>query len=195
MRGRGVGGDLRSALLLGSAVLLGFAAAAAFEGVLQVTGSQAFCTSCHVMAGVEREWSESVHGRNASGFKATCADCHVGPGRVAEVKAKVHAIRAELIPWLGGVRRPEQIEEKRLALAERVWQHLRETDSASCRSCHEMTEQDLALQETRARAEHVDAAKQGQTCIECHDDGVAHKKVEKPEPEGGDAWKDEDFDL
>ena len=176
-------------------MLLGFLGAVAIEGSFQYAQSQTFCTSCHVMSGVEREWSESVHGRNANGIKVGCADCHVAPGRMAEVRAKVHAIRAELIPWLGGVRRPEQIEEKRLVLAERVWEHLRETDSASCRSCHRMTQEDLALQETRARAEHLDGAKQGQTCIECHDDGVAHKKLENPEPEGGNEWKDEDFDL
>jgi nitrate/TMAO reductase-like tetraheme cytochrome c subunit len=175
--------------------MLGFMGAVAIEGSFQYTKSQAFCTSCHVMSGVEREWSESVHGRNPSGIEVPCADCHVAPGRAAEARAKLHAIRAELIPWLGGVRRPEQIEERRLVLAERVWEHLRETDSAACRSCHRFTPDDLALQETRARAEHLDAAKLGQTCIECHDDGVAHQKVERPQPKGADEWKDEDFDL
>jgi nitrate/TMAO reductase-like tetraheme cytochrome c subunit len=180
---------------LGSAVLLGFAGAIAIEGTFQYTKSQSFCTSCHVMSGVEHEWTESVHGRNAKGIEVGCADCHVPPGRVAEARAKLHAIHAELLPWLGGVRRPEQIEERRLVLAERVWEHLRETDSAACRSCHRMSPEALALQETRARAEHLDAAKAGQTCIECHDDGIAHSKLEKPEPGGGDEWKDEDFDL
>jgi nitrate/TMAO reductase-like tetraheme cytochrome c subunit len=169
--------------------------AGVFEVGFQYTKSQAFCTSCHVMAGVEREWRESSHGTNPLGIRATCADCHIGPGRVAEVRAKVRAVHAELIPWILGVRTPDQIEKKRLELAERVWQKMRETDSVACRHCHAMDAADLALQEQRARAEHEDAMKQGQTCIECHDDGVAHKKVEKPRPEGEDEWNDNDFNL
>jgi nitrate/TMAO reductase-like tetraheme cytochrome c subunit len=185
---------MRSGLALALALLVGFLVAAAAEGVFRYTESQTFCTSCHVMDGVTREFRESAHGRNALGIKATCANCHVGHGYVAGVRAKVRSIHAELIPWLSGVRTPEQIEEKRLELAQRVWDRLRATDSASCRSCHAMTDADLALQETRARAEHRDGAAEGQTCIDCHDDGIAHKKVAKPEPEG-DEWKQDDFEL
>lgn len=181
--------------LLAGGALLGIGLVAAVEGVFQYTTSQTFCTSCHVMDGIHQEWAESPHGRNALGIEVTCAQCHIAPGRIAEARAKVRAIHAELIPWLSGVRTPKQIEEKRLVLAQRVWKHLRETDSSSCRSCHRMNEADLALQTTRARAEHQDAAQQGQTCIECHDKGVAHHRVEKPEPKGKDEWNNNDFNL
>ncbi|MBW2420787.1 MAG: NapC/NirT family cytochrome c [Deltaproteobacteria bacterium] len=181
---------MRSGVAIGFVVILG--------GILLVqagssyTRSHQFCTSCHVMDGVTKEWSESPHGLNARGLSATCADCHVPPGLIPELRMKLHSVPAELIPWLRGTDTPEKLEARRVELAEGVWEHLRETDSASCRRCHQMTEEVLNLQDTRAGSEHESGEKDGQTCIECHDDGIAHAPIPKEDDASG---AEEDFTL
>jgi nitrate/TMAO reductase-like tetraheme cytochrome c subunit len=183
---------VRSGLAIGLVFVLG--GILAFQGVFSYTLSQQFCTSCHVMDGVTSEWRESPHGLNASGLTATCADCHVPPGVIPGFKMKLRSINKELIPWLRGINTPEKLEARREELAEGVWAHLRETDS-SCRSCHQMTPAVQELQDTRARSEHESGEKDGQTCIECHDDGIAHAPIQKPEDPSEAEWDTEDFTL
>lgn len=184
---------MRSGLVIGLVVVLG--GILAFQQVYSYTLSQQFCTSCHVMDGVAEEWRESSHGLNASGLSATCADCHVPPGLGPGLRMKLASIPNELIPWLRGIDTPEELEARRSSLANGVWEHLRATDSASCRSCHQMTAAVLALQETRARTEHESGEEDGQTCIECHDDGIAHAPITKEEGPSEAEWDTEDFTL
>lgn len=181
--------------LIGSGVLFGFLACLALAATLDRFESDAFCTSCHVMDGVAREWRESVHQVNASGLKAGCADCHVPPGVVWKVRSKLHALHAEVWPWLRGVDTPEELDARRTVLAEAVWEHLRVTDSAACRSCHAMSAADLDLQTPRGRAQHRDAEAEGESCIDCHDDGIAHRPIEGPGSQKEEEWDSEDFSL
>jgi cytochrome c-type protein NapC len=67
---------------------------------------------------------------------------------------------------------------------------MRATDSRECRNCHSVAAMTLAAQKPRARAQHEDSLKTGETCIDCHQ-GVAHtlpKKHDEPAEE-------EDFAL
>jgi nitrate/TMAO reductase-like tetraheme cytochrome c subunit len=144
------------------------------------------------MQDVFEEWRASPHFLNPAGMRVGCADCHIAPGAVALVESKLRALHAELLPWLRGLDTPEELEPRRELLAERVWSHLRESDSAPCRSCHQTAPEVLALQAPRARELHASGEAEGKTCIDCHDDGIAHRQ--KPKLEEGE-WKPEDFEL
>lgn len=176
-------------------ILLGGVLFAGGSTGLDYFESDTFCTSCHVMDDIAAQWRESNHYANASGVKAGCADCHVTPGVVGSFRSKFRALHEELWPWLRGLDTPEEMAERRVEQAESVWAHLRATDSASCRSCHQMGEATLALQSTRARSQHRDAEADGDTCIDCHDDGVAHRPIEKADAEEEDEWAEDDFTL
>jgi nitrate/TMAO reductase-like tetraheme cytochrome c subunit len=185
---------LRASASAAIGALAGVGLAAAVAASFSFTSSSPFCGSCHVMSAVTSEWRDSAHYLNRSGMRAGCADCHIAPGPLALAGSKLHSLRAELLPWLRGLDTPEELEPRRELLAERVWSHLRETDSAACRACHAMPAEVLALQTPRAREMHADGEQDGQTCIDCHDDGIAHRPVKKAKPEEGE-WKPEDFEL
>lgn len=182
----------RSLVAVSLVVLLG--GAWALYGAVAYTNTPEFCTSCHVMERVTAEYRERSHFQNARGFRATCADCHVPPGVVPTLRSKVRALHSELIPWIMGVDTPEELEARRVHLGHEVWEHMRLDDSAACRSCHVMTEEVLSLQDTRARTQHLEAEQEGQTCIDCHDDGLAHRTVKAEAPEEEEEWED-DFTL
>ncbi len=148
-----------------------------------------FCVSCHVMdATVFEEYKETSHYSNASGVRATCADCHVpdrhAPGEViAYLGTKIGAARFVYGWATGRTSEPEQLIAKREELAERVWARMRADDSRGCRRCHDDSAWDLDAQTTRAREQHLSAIEEGQTCIDCHDDGIAHEPVARAVPE------------
>lgn len=183
---RTAGRAQRSALvLLLAGAVLGIGALGVAHEVLEYTDSDAFCGSCHVMrATVFEEFEESIHANNPSGIRATCADCHIPRPLVPHLVRKVEATQF-LVAWLMGTDTPEELLAKREELAELVWARMRANDSAACRHCHQMDHMDLAAQSTRARTQHEDARETGETCIDCHDDGVAHEpvKVEAPPEE------------
>jgi cytochrome c-type protein NapC len=64
--------------------------------------------------------------------------------------------------------------------------------SLECRNCHRAEAMALDEQKPRARAQHADAVKSGETCIDCHK-GIAHKKPALPEDEKPE--QEEDFSL
>ena len=66
-----------------------------------------------------------------------------------------------------------------MAMAETVWAQLRESDSATCRSCHTFDAMDSYEQSEDAAKMHEYGQENNQTCIDCHK-GVAHFA---PEPE------------
>ena len=77
---------------------------------------------------------------------------------------------------LGTVDTPEKFDGKRLQLAKRVWSTMKQTDSRECRNCHHFDAMNPKFQRPRARKQHLNAFKTGQTCIDCHK-GIAHKDV------------------
>ncbi|MEO6666096.1 MAG: NapC/NirT family cytochrome c [Nitrospiria bacterium] len=161
-----------------------------FHTFVEYSNTMTFCTSCHEMrAFVFEEYTRTAHYRNASGVQATCADCHVpkawGPKIVRKITATVKELPQKV---LGSIDTREKFEAKRLEMAEDVWASMRATDSRECRNCHSLAAMTFAVQKPRARAEHEDALKTGETCIDCHR-GVAHTLPKKPdEPE-----KEDDF--
>lgn len=155
-----------------------------FNTFVEYSNTMTFCTSCHEMrAFVFEEYTQTAHYRNASGVRATCADCHVPKAWGPKIVRKITATFKELPQKvLGSIDTKEKFEAKRLEMAEYVWTSMRATDSRECRNCHSPAAMALAAQKPRARAEHEDSLKTGETCIDCHR-GIAHtlpKKRDEP---------------
>ena len=51
-------------------------------GMMEMSGTPAFCGSCHVMDPYYESWKTSTH----SGI--ACVDCHIPPGITAEIEKK-----------------------------------------------------------------------------------------------------------
>lgn len=128
---------------------------------------------------VYEEYTKTSHFENASGVRAICSDCHVPHGNwLLMLWFKTKATKELVYHFAGVVDTKEKFEAERLAMAQRVWKLMEETDSRECRSCHKRPAMVLADQANRARVQHEDAVKEGKTCIDCHK-GIAHKPIHK----------------
>lgn len=158
----------------------GILAWGAFNTAIDVTNSTEFCIGCHEMENnVYQEYVQTSHSSNRSGVAASCTDCHVPKEWGPKVLRKIYASNELYHAILGTIDTPEKFETHRLAMAERVWESMRETDSRECRNCHDYAAMDLELQDRRAGRRHdpEKLAETGKTCIDCHQ-GVAHELPE-----------------
>ena len=163
-----------------------------FNWAIELSNTETFCITCHEMrVNVYEEYKETIHYNNRSGVRAICSDCHVPKPYGAKLWRKIKATNELFYHLMGKIDTPEKFEEHRLDLAQRVWDTMRENDSQECRNCHDIAYMDYKVQAPRARTQHEDAEKEGDTCIDCHK-GVAHKKAEEEiqEPE-----EDEELDF
>lgn len=168
---------------------IGFVAALIFAGGLasfvQYSNSLGFCAnSCHEMQStVYQEYKKSVHFTSRTGVHPVCSNCHVPHGNwLKTLIYKAGATKELFHHFAGTVNTTEKFEAKRLELAENVWREMKANDSENCRSCHKVENWDLSLQKPRARGQHEDMVKTGQTCIDCHK-GIAHKAVHEKQEE------------
>jgi len=164
----------RPAALLGLAALIGLALAAALPALLRYSDSNAFCLSCHEMAGAAyQEYRQSTHYRNRTGIRAGCAGCHLPHDSwLAYAGAKIAASKDVVHHLLGTLDTPEKFEARRLDMARRVWRELKASDSAPCRGCHDVAAMDPQLQ--GAGDMHQRIGTLGKTCVDCHQ-GLAHR--------------------
>ncbi len=164
------------ALLLATGGLGGIVLWGGFHTVLEMTNTEAFCISCHQMRDtVYKEYTNTVHYKNASGVRATCPDCHVpkqwGPKVVRKVAATTELYHA----LVGTIDTPEKFEAQRLTMARRVWADMESTDSRECRNCHSNDAFDFHKMKKPEDAERMKKGMAaGETCISCHK-GIAHK--------------------
>ncbi|HEY3982599.1 NapC/NirT family cytochrome c [Cedecea sp.] len=158
---------LLAGALLGAFLLAGTAT------VMHKTSDTEFCISCHAMQQPLAEYQGSIHFQNAKGIRAECADCHVPHQPLDYLKTKVMALKDVWGEATGKIDTPEKYESHKLAMAQSVWETLKKSDSATCRSCHSFEAMDVLAQRTEARQQHPVAIKNGETCIDCHK-GVAH---------------------
>lgn len=163
-----------------------------FNTFMEYSNTMHFCTSCHEMQDtVYEEYTKTVHYKNTSGVQAICSDCHVPRAWGPKLWRKIQATFKELPhKIMGSINTREKFEAKRLELAEHVWASMKASDSRECRNCHALDSMTLDKQKPRARAQHEDSLKTGETCIDCHQ-GIAHKKPKKP----GEENEDEGFAL
>ena len=151
-----------------------------FNWAMEKTNTLEFCTSCHEMRdNVYQEYKPTIHYSNRTGVRATCPDCHVPKEWIYKVIRKIQASNELYHHFIvKDVDTPEKFDAKRLELAKHVWKAMKETDSRECRNCHNFESMNPKFQRPRARKQHLNAFKTGQTCIDCHK-GIAHKSVRK----------------
>jgi nitrate/TMAO reductase-like tetraheme cytochrome c subunit len=183
---------LGTLLIVGTSI--GVALTVGFNSFVNYTNTMEFCTSCHEMrAFVYEEYTQSAHFTSRSGVRPQCADCHVPRAWLPKMWRKAQATTKELPNHvLGKIDTREEFEAHRLTMAQSVWATMKGNDSRECRGCHNVEAMALAQQKPRARAQHEDAQRSGETCIDCHK-GIAHKKPDLPEDEK--PQQDEDFSL
>lgn len=142
---------------------------------IKLTSSTEFCVSCHSMQPVYEEYKQSAHFQNASGVRAECHDCHIPSDIPGMVKRKLEASNDIYQTFVAhSIDTPEKFEAKRAELAEREWTRMKENNSATCRSCHDYDAMDHAKQHPEAARQMKIAAKDNQSCIDCHK-GIAHQ--------------------
>jgi nitrate/TMAO reductase-like tetraheme cytochrome c subunit len=153
-------------------IAIGLVAAFAAEKVHHATSSDAFCgNSCHSMAAYvasEEAYVMSAHQTSWSGVHAGCADCHIPEGLAASTWAHVRGgIKDIIVENTNDFSDPAVWEQRRERLAHQVRDWFVETDSATCRRCHdEETAIDPGFR--RGRDAHKLAIREGITCIACH---------------------------
>ncbi len=177
-------------------IMLGIVGGIAIWGGLntgvEYTNRTEFCLSCHEMTIPYEEYKKSVHYSNRTGTSVSCAECHVAGSKhpfdyARKLTAKLLAARDVLGKISGVVDTPEKFEAHRLVMAKRVWQKMKDTDSAECRNCHSFTTMDTTKQKDRSAVKHEGAIEDGKTCIDCHK-GLVHKPVHQM-LEAGEAKK------
>ena len=148
-----------------------------FNTAMEATNTLEFCISCHEMEeNVYEEYKPTIHFANRTGVQAGCPDCHVPDPWVHKMVRKVQATNELYHKAMGTVDTPEKFNSERLAMAKRVWNTMKKTDSRECRNCHHFDNMKPEFQAPRARNQHLNAFKTGQTCIDCHK-GIAHNNV------------------
>lgn len=152
---------------IGAAALLGT------QYVMKETSSVEFCVSCHSMSYPKEEWEGSVHFSNRKGIRAECADCHVPQDGLHYVKAKFIALKDVWYEFQGKIKDQDDYEKHRAAMAQKVWEDMKATDSATCKSCHSFDAMVLSEQKEAAQKMHKLAQETNQTCIDCHK-GIVH---------------------
>ena len=156
--------------LLAAGVVLGALAVLGIDYSLDATATDEFCGTCHEN-NATREWRESAHYRNPSGFVAGCADCHLPRELVPKMLRKTKGATKEVWGHVTGlIATPEKYEARRRAMAEAEWARLRANGAQECRNCHRP---DLMADRSKGGM-HKDALGSGQVCIDCHK-GVAHR--------------------
>ncbi|MDH5471715.1 MAG: NapC/NirT family cytochrome c [Gammaproteobacteria bacterium] len=150
-----------------------------FNLILDETNKLEFCTSCHEMEQVFKEYKTTVHYKNPSGVRAICSDCHVPRPWLYKVRRKIQASNEVLHKLLGSIDTPEKFNKKRLQLAENVWRTMKQTDSRECRNCHSFDTMKLEDQDRSAQKRHSPERRteKDETCIDCHK-GIAHELPE-----------------
>ncbi len=128
------------------------------------------------------EYKASIHYQNAIGVRAGCSDCHMPQEISGQIVRKIQASNDVYQHFITkAIDTPELYEDKRLEMAQRVWNRMENNDSSSCRSCHSYEAMDHKLQSVTAAKQMKEAATDNQTCISCHK-GIAH---EMPDMSGG----------
>lgn len=109
---------------------------------------------------------------------AHCVDCHLPKGFISSFFAYTHFL--SITDLFGHFRdRPAERAGDWIPLsaarAYRVRDRLKEYDSVTCRSCHDMNK--IVPKSIRGKSAHKDAIASKETCIECHSN-LVHRFVE-----------------
>ena len=182
-------------VVAGGGAFFGVAMVMLYASLIDYTHSLQFCAhTCHEMeATVYQEYTQSKHYKNQQGVVVVCADCHVPHHNWPAVFVTKFFATFEL--WNHFVDREYKLENfnpRRPMLAKKVWDHFAADNARECKSCHQYANMVLADQRTSVRAQHTDAMKIDENCLDCHK-GITHKKFE--DPSAPKPASSDDFDL
>jgi len=145
-----------------------------FNTGMEATNKLEFCISCHEMRDtVYQEYKQTIHYSNRTGVRAICSDCHVPKDWTHKMARKIEATGELWGKITGYVDTPEKFEAHRMELATHEWARMKSRDSIECRNCHSFEGMDAKKQRPAAQKKHLEAQKEGKTCIDCHK-GIAH---------------------
>lgn len=161
------------------AFVCGAMALAGVDAIFDYTSRTEFCISCHTMRWNYEEYKTTVHYKNRLGIKTECADCHVPKEFFPKVVSKIIALKDVYHQFAGTIDTREKFDAHRWAMANRVWDKMKASDSRECRSCHEYQDMDLSVQAKIAMRRHEKASMEGKSCIECHK-GIVHQIPQAP---------------
>lgn len=154
----------------------------AMNTTLAYFSTNEFCTSCHTMQQNYEEYKQSIHYSNAKGIRADCADCHQPKDFIPKIWRKIGASKDLYHHFITGkIDTPEKFEEKRLEMAQAVWERMKNENYKTCTTCHSYEAMDHSKQSPEGAKEMIKASKDNLACIECHK-GIAH---ELPNMAGG----------
>ncbi|MCQ7060916.1 NapC/NirT family cytochrome c [Escherichia coli] len=153
-------------------ILAGGGLFAAFNTVIHITSTDAFCLSCHEMKGniLTDNYNNSIHKTNRTGIKVACADCHIPEEFFPRMLRKADALKEVWGHVSGVIDTPEKFAAHRDEMAKKEWARMKANDSQECRNCHDVSKLTKRFMAPFHEASH----KEGQTCIDCHK-GIAHK--------------------
>ena len=158
----------------GMGLLLGVVSTLGFQFSLEVTNTEAFCTSCHEMSAQPYQAVQKTsHYNNRSGVRPTCSDCHVPHKFIPKMIRKIEASREVWGHLIGLIDTPEKYAEQLGAMKGREIDRMRNNDSNGCRTCHDVERMVLAQQTSKAQKYHQVMKAEKKTCIDCHQ-GIAH---------------------
>ena len=168
-------------IVAGVSVLVGLGLAATYATALDVTSSLNFCAhTCHEMEStVYQEYQHSKHYKNEQGVVVVCAQCHVPHDNWPAVLGRKALASLELythfVVFAGegpdGVKKA--FTARRFDLAKRVWAGFKADNAAECKACHKYSNMVLEEQRAPIRAQHTDAMKTDENCLDCHK-GLTH---------------------
>ncbi|WP_025823184.1 pentaheme c-type cytochrome TorC [Shewanella marina] len=147
-----------------------------FHESIEYSSSTEFCVSCHSMKENYNEYKNTIHFKNPMGVRAECRNCHIPENNPIDfMKAKLGGVGDIYSEFISkDINTPLKFEQHRQEMAENVWNMMKETNSAPCKSCHSYTAMDHAKQSPAAAAAMTDAEAKNMNCIECHK-GIAHQ--------------------
>ncbi len=168
-------------VLLLAGLLIGFASTIGTIVILNATGSNDFCLSCHEMQTAYDEYTESVHYSNRHGIVVSCVDCHLPHEYPDKLFAKASRAMEIWYHIRGNIDTQEKYEAKRLEMAQIMWREFESNNSRQCRSCHKVENMAQNTQNDHAVKAHQRARRTNKTCVHCHL-GTAHKVPQLPLP-------------
>ncbi|GAA4879261.1 NapC/NirT family cytochrome c [Ferrimonas pelagia] len=161
----------------------GVVGTAGFGVVMDATSTDSFCVNCHVPSYAAEEFQTSVHGMSRSGMDVQCKDCHVPKEFLPKMWRKITAMEELFWQFKGDYNNPEAYADHKKLMQERTVEHMRSTDSHTCRSCHIVEKMDFEKQSRMASTMHkrmIEAdpsAENYRTCIDCHKGKIAHDRA------------------
>lgn len=140
--------------------------------MVELTNTDTFCVSCHIMKPFRTAWLDSVHGgQNKQGFRAQCVDCHLPHGDFVEY------LTTKAITGTNDVIHNMYIDAYSYDWAGNAEKHRQKfTYDSACRRCHaNLTPQGLSSGGLRAHRTYL-LGETDKHCSNCHEH-VGHKDM------------------